>query len=132
MDVTCTCGTVFPARSSKARYCSDRCRKRKNKADDLADLVSLTPAPDAGVGSVERATAAELVEVGRLDSVLGQTCLVLARRLDSPGLDTGSAISAVAARLEATLAAAKKGAGALPAPQQLQDEVAARRARHGA
>lgn len=73
-----------------------------------------------------------LTEAGRLETPLGQTCLVLARRLDSPGADSGSAIASVAARLEALLTSATRGAAAATAPQQLKDELAARRANRGA
>lgn len=132
MDVTCTCGTTFQARSAKARYCSDRCRKRKGKSDALAETVVdlMFTTPGADMGSVEKATTAELEAAGRLDSTLGQTCLVLARRLDAPGLDTGSAISSVAGKLETMLASATRGAGAATSPQQLRDELAERRKKH--
>lgn len=89
--------------------------------------------PSAGddtLGSVATATARELTEVGRLDSALGQVCMTMAHRLDQPGVDTGSALAAVAARLELLLAAATKGAGKPTAPQQLRDELAERRAKH--
>jgi hypothetical protein len=89
-------------------------------------------APERRVGGVERTTAKELEAAGRLDTPAGQMCLVLARRIDSPGLDTGSAVSTMVARLEALLATATKGVGKATAPQQLQDELAARRASHGA
>lgn len=128
MKVTCSCGTVFEARSAKARYCSDRCRKRKGKAD----VLSLpTQVPDESTsGGVELATVRSLEDAGRLDTPLGQTCLVLARRLDAPGLDTGSAMAAVAARLEDMLGKATRGAGKATSPQQLRDELAERRAKH--
>lgn len=129
MDVTCSCGTVFHARSAKARYCSDRCRKRKGKAEVIA-LSSSSLTPDE-LGAVAKATARELTEAGRLDSALGQACMAMARRLDRPGVDTGSALAAVAARLESLLATATKGAGKPTAPQQLRDELADRRAKHG-
>jgi hypothetical protein len=131
LDVTCTCGAVFQAMSPKARYCSDRCRKRKRKTDDLASVTQMLA--DAGViGAVEAAASTELESVGRLGSTLGQACVVLARRLDSPGLDTGSAMAAVASRLESMMAAATRGAGAVSAPQALRDELASRRQKHGA
>lgn len=127
MDVTCTCGTVFQARSAKARYCSDRCRKRKSKAD-VVELASTSTT----LGPVAAAARRELEGAGRLDTALGQACMALAGRLDLPGVDTGSALAAVAARLELMLASATKGTGKPTAPQQLQDELAERRARHGA
>lgn len=134
MDVTCTCGKVFEARSSKARYCSDRCRKRKGKEERAGSVTPLPtpPQPADAVAGVEAATVRALTEASRLDTPLGQACLVLARRLDSPGLDTGSAVAAVAKQLEAQLASATRGSGAASSPQQLQDELAERRRRHGA
>lgn len=124
MDVTCTCGTVFQARSAKARYCSDRCRKRKGKADAVVELLALTADEP---GPVAEATARELIEAGRLDTALGQACMAMAHRLDRPGVDTGSALAAVAARLEGLLASATKGVGKPTAPQMLRDELAERR-----
>ena len=127
MKVTCTCGTQFEARSAKARYCSDRCRKRKGKAAEIVTLLHDAP---TSAGPVESATARELQDAGRFDSALGQTCMALARRIDSPGLDTGSAVASVAGQLEKMLAAATKGTAKATSPQQLRDELAARRAKH--
>jgi hypothetical protein len=79
---------------------------------------------------VYAATVSELTNAGRLETALGQTCLTLARRLDAPGVDTGSALASVAARLDDLLAKVTKGAGKATAPQQLQDELAERRAKH--
>jgi hypothetical protein len=129
VEVTCTCGKTFEARHPKARYCSDRCRKRKGKAE--ATVTQLPTSEPVSTG-VEAATTKALTDVSRLDSPLGQACLVLARRLDRPGLDTGSAVAAVAKQLEAMLASATRGAGGLTSPQQLQDELAERRRKHGA
>jgi hypothetical protein len=139
-EITCPCGETFKARSSRAKWCSPKCRKRRQRAGDVIELP--TAAAEAEVvederpaftGGVYQATKKALEDAGRLDTPLGQTCLVLARRLDFPAMDTGSAISALAGRLEATLAAATRGvAVAASRPQQLQDELAARRAQHGA
>lgn len=134
MDVTCPCGTTFQARSSKARYCSDRCRKRKGKADAL--VVDLPAAPEASTdvetGPVAKATRDALVAADRLNTPMGQASLALARRLDSPALDTGSAMAAVAKTLDTMLASATKGAAAASAPDALRDELAERRRKHGA
>ena len=131
MEVTCTCGKVFEARSAKARYCSDRCRKNKGKADvvELARRQQV-PESDSEIG-VYAATLRELTEADRVETALGQSCLRLARRLDSPGLDTGSAMATVATKLDDLLAKATRGAGGVSRPGQLQDELAARRAKHG-
>lgn len=71
-----------------------------------------------------------LEEVDRQDSPLGAAAMALAMRLDQPGTDTGSALAAVARQLEATLESATRGAGSASAPDQLRDELAARRAKH--
>ena len=131
VDVTCTCGAVFQARSSRARYCSDRCRKRRQRGGGVVQQLPLTPdTPE--FGPVATTTMRDLAAVDRLDTPLGWSCVQLARRLDSPGMDTGSAMAAVAARLEATLASATRGLGRASSPQQLRDELSERRQRHGA
>ena len=126
MDVTCGCGTTFTAKDRRARYCSDRCRKRGQRGT----VVELPAETDTSRGAVEEQTYRELEQAGQLDTARGQMCLVLARRLDRPGVDTGSAVSTVAARLDDLMAKATRGTGAATAPQQLRDELAARRARH--
>ena len=78
----------------------------------LADSdVSAAPPPiedeDAPVlDTVEATVRAELAKAGKQGTVLGQAALVLARRLDLPSLDTGSAIAALVKQLAATLDAA--------------------------
>ena len=129
MNVTCTCGTAFEARDKRAKYCSDRCRKRAQRGGQVVDLPTEPRETSRQCGEVEKATRKELESAGRLDTALGQACLTLARRLDWPGVDTGSALSSVAGRLEDLLAKATKGAAGT-ATQQYQDELAARRARH--
>ena len=67
--------------------------------------------PDSSEGpghrvTVESAVRAELERSGKVATVLGQAALVLARRLDLPAMDTGSAIAALVKQLETTLAAA--------------------------
>ena len=137
MTVVCaTCKDPFEAMRASATYCSDRCRKRKGKADvvDLpaADAEAETPSSAPEPGPVEAATAAELTEAGKFESALGQACIVLARRLDSSTFENGGALATLAARLETTLATLTKGAGKKTSPQGLRDEVAERRAARGA
>lgn len=132
MDVTCSCGTTFSARHPRAKYCSDRCRKRGQRGGKVVKLpTEESPAASTRRGPVEETTRRELKEAGRLDTSLGQMCLALARRLDHPGVDTGSAMASVAARLDDLKTKATKGTGSATAPQQLRDELAMRRARHG-
>jgi len=84
----------------------------------------------ASPGPVEAATVEALMAADRLETPHGAMALSLARRMDEPGLDTGSALAAVSRQLDAILTVALRGAGAASAPQQLQDELAARRAKH--
>lgn len=131
MDVTChSCGTSFQAKRANAKYCSERCKKRGQRGAEVVELPPQSAPQPPAPGAVATATARELTEAGRLDSALGQACMAMARRLDNPGVDTGSALASVAARLESLLASATKGAGKPTAPQQLRDELAERRAKH--
>ena len=135
-EVVCGCGKTFAARSNRARYCSDRCRKRAQrggggevvelpaKVGQVADSALASPGP------VEAATVDALMAADRLETPHGAMALSLARRMDEPGLDTGSALAAVSRQLDAILTVALRGAGVASAPQQLQDELAARRAKH--
>ena len=61
-------------------------------------------------GGVAESTRLKLTEVGRLDSPLGQVAMVLARRIDNPGMDTGSSIASVARQYQLALEAATEGA----------------------
>ncbi|MFB2571381.1 hypothetical protein [Micrococcus sp. IITD107] len=132
MEVACAeCHEPFEAKRSTARYCSDRCRVRAHRKKGprmpspvkkaaaqataraaLADTnEASTPPPvedeEAPVlDTVEATVRAELVKAGKQGTVLGQAALVLARRLDIPSLDTGSAIAALVKQLAATLDAA--------------------------
>ena len=136
-EVVSGCGKTFAARSNRARYCSDRCRKRAQRAGGVGEVVEL-PAKVGQVagsalaspGPVEAATVEALMAADRLETPHGAMALSLARRMDEPGLDTGSALAAVSRQLDAILTVALRGAGAASAPQQLQDELAARRAKH--
>lgn len=133
--VTCTCGGTFEARHPRARYCSDRCRKRGQRAP-TAKVVALPGAetqvdrPEAGAaaGPIEAATIDELTRASRHTTPLGLVVVALARRLDNGQRETGSAYSALAARFEAQRAAAMRGVSTATAPSALNDEVAARRA----
>ena len=126
------CGVSYEAQRSTSRYCSSRCRSRVGNSNGMilpgpgAQVVPVTPVV---AGGVRDATLEELTAAGRVDTALGRSCLALAGRLDNPGMDTGSAMAAVARQLEALLREALRGAGAATAPGQLRDELAARRAK---
>ncbi|WP_417220522.1 hypothetical protein [Arthrobacter sp.] len=141
MEVACaTCGNVFLAKRSTARFCSDSCRVRAHRAKGpkLAAAVAAA-APRAAGGKVERPTTpdgeplsvedavrAELEKADRVGTVMGQSALVIARRLDMPTMDTGSAVSTMVKQLSATLDEALAGQSKAVDPL---DELRARRAR---
>jgi hypothetical protein len=120
------CGTGFVARNSRRRFCSDRCRKRAVRGGFGATVSAAEPRTPSGPGEVEQATGEALRAVGRLGTPLGQVAVVLARRLDHPGADTGSALSAVARQLQVAMEAVT--ADVRPAMDPL-DELRARRDR---
>lgn len=135
MERNCdVCGEPYQAQRATSKYCSTRCRTRASRGKCSGEVVPLAPKPQPaeveGPGAVERATVDALEQVDRLDTPLGRACVVLARRLDSPGADTGSAMASVAKQLEALLVSANRGAGAASSPQQLRDELAERRRKH--
>lgn len=137
MVITCvSCGSSFDAKNARAKYCSERCRKRVQRGGKVLELPAGGRADDGPVSEGERlgpvaaATHAALTEADRVGTPLGAAALALAARLDQPGTDTGSAVAALARQLEATLESATRGAGSASAPDQLRDELAARRAKH--
>lgn len=138
MEVTCAeCNEPFEAKRRTARFCSDKCRVRHHRkkgpklpvavkkaaaaataraalddADHDEPLPTEPPEEDEGPveESVQATVRAELVKAGKHRTVMGQSALVLARRLDLPAMDTGSAVAALVKQLEATLDAALAGA----------------------
>jgi hypothetical protein len=66
------CLAEFHAKMAKARYCSDRCRKRASRSGLTASRVAqLSPAPAALVETVR----GELEVAGKLGTSLGAMCL---------------------------------------------------------
>ena len=128
------CGTPYEAKRATSRYCSPTCRVRKSRGAEVVPLpaVDSEKPTEPQRGPCYTATLRALTEADRHETPLGVAALALAQRIDSPGMDTGSALASVVGRLESTLTAAMKGAGAATAPGQLKDELAARRAAHGA
>lgn len=125
------CGRTYQAQRASSKYCSSGCRARKSKGE----VVPLAPPPDAepdrGEPPLVAATRRELDEAERTGTALGQATLALAAQASAPG-QTGQAVAALVRELRATMAEALKGAAKSTAPQQLRDELAERRRRHGA
>lgn len=114
VKVCVECGATFDAQRN-TRRCPD-CRGVKEAR----------PAPEGGVLG---ATRAQLAAIGRAESPLGATALVLAGRLDA-GADPGSAMAAMAKELRGIMADLLKEAPVVADPV---DELRARRkARLGA
>lgn len=132
MEMACyECGEVFEAKRDTARYCSPRCRVRAHRKrktampesvkratasavvgrlmDDDEEQPREPPAEGRVVDepvpmSVYQATKDELLKAGKVGTVAGQSALALAARIDTPALDTGSALAGMVKQLEATLA----------------------------
>lgn len=111
------CGMKYEAKSSRARYCGDACRKRARRGGNVV------PFKEQARPSVADAVRTELDDAGRTGSSLGQTALALALRLDAGG-DTGSAVAALTKELRATLDAALRDGKAAADPL---DELRQRR-----
>lgn len=118
-----TCGNLFEAKRSTAKYCSDRCRVQaqrragSDKSDGKVIAFGLAAVPPTsreegrGPGPLESAALAELEAVGRAGTLAGGVVLALARRIDQAGPDdTGSGFAALTKELRASLAAAVAGA----------------------
>jgi hypothetical protein len=82
------------------------------------------PDPPVPGGGLTAATERELQAADRLDTAMGQAALVLARMLDSPGMDTGSSVAALVREHRAALTAAVANAQQEADPL---DELAERR-----
>lgn len=122
------CKTEYEAKRPTSKYCSATCRTRASRG--ATSVVPITPPP---IGPVEVATLAELTEMGRNESALGQAALTLARRVDR-GAEAPSGLSSLVKQLEATLESVARAAKqAAPSPiDQMKDELARRRAQHSA
>jgi len=95
-------------------------------------MASVLPFPAPVDGPLTVATMAELIVADRVESSLGQSALLMARRLDTPGADTGSSVAALAREQRATLALALESASNIldPADQlRLQREARIRKQR---
>lgn len=104
------CQTSYGAKRPSSKYCSERCRKRAQRSPMVAPVVApaqvvFVTSSTAG-GSLVGSTVAELAAVSQLDSSLGQAALLLARRLDEGGMDTGSSVAAMIREHRVTLAEA--------------------------
>lgn len=94
MQRTCeVCDRPFAAKSSRARYCSDRCRKRRSRTGVVVPFTGGDAKPPPR-GPVAEATIRLLEEADEMDTPLGANALKLAEKLDEGG-DTGSSTAAL-------------------------------------
>lgn len=99
----CTiCGDPLTGRSPRAKFCSDKCRKRKERSG--APVVKLPSGEDVGgaqePGLVESALLAEMHKAGTLGTSKAAQAVLLARRLDTATADTGSSLAALSKELD--------------------------------
>ena len=128
------CRKPYEAARSTARFCSAGCRQRSKRGASVPAaapeiLTAPAPPPVQIVGTLTAATMAELVAAGRVSTSLGQSALLLARRLESGEVETGSSVAALVREHRATLAQAVDGASVAADPlDQLEERRLARRA----
>lgn len=105
MVKTClSCGREFEAKRAAAKFCGDTCRQRAKRSG--ATLVPLgTPEPNDDDSPLISAVRTTLDEAGVLETVSGQSALLLAQRLSSP-FETGAAMAALSKQLEALVSSA--------------------------
>ena len=133
-QVTCPCGARFEAKSPRAVYCSDRCKKRGYRAGlKSSRTTDPTPAPPpevAELGSVTGAVIAELAEANALGSAAGLTAVKLAGLIDAASPMVGQSVAGWAREMRAALDAAKGSAPAVEEDplDELERKRAARRA----
>lgn len=103
------CGQSFDGKTSRARYCSSKCRRRANYTGAAARRRVLEHAPataDPSAATVADAVLA-VFRAHRLEgSPRCMAALVLARRLDDPTTESGAGLAAVSKQLDALIDAA--------------------------
>lgn len=103
MQIVCEgCGVTFEAKRKSRRFCGDTCQKRAKRGNVIS--IDRKRAPSPSSGSVSASTLDELTKLDVVDSMLGQTALALALRIDV-GNESGAATAALAKELRATFEA---------------------------
>lgn len=120
------CGKYFTAVRSDAKYCSSTCRSAKFRGGPDPDLPPTKPdVPDVGaiyndlVARVRR----ELEDAGALDTVAGQTALLLAKIATNPVMTDGPRVTAarqIVGAVESAKASVRTG-------KSKMDEIKAKR-----
>lgn len=126
MKVTCAgCGAPFVSKSSRAKWCGATCRQRAARSPAKKAAVAKTSSkPRRRQSPFELATRRELTRLKKLDTMLGQQALVLAKRMSSDH-ETGAAISALSrehSRIMEQLGASAPAGDALDEIQRRRQE----------
>jgi hypothetical protein len=122
-----TCGKVFEARSSRAKFCSHKCRNRSGYLRRKAQV----PPPFVAPPEAACLTDAVLARVAGAESTPeAQAALVLSRRVDS-GSESLAAMAAATKEISRLLALVVPPAVAA-APANPLDDLAKRRERRAA
>lgn len=104
VERTCeACGRAFDA--PRARFCGARCRKRAQRGPGAGGVFSNLPSPPLSTDLLARVRA-DLETAGVLGTTAGQQALLLAARVQTPGVDTGSAVASLSKRLSEAMAEA--------------------------
>lgn len=111
--------------------CSQRCRQRKyrqeqKRSKESDPVATVTTAKELRGLTIEDAVRAELTELGRLNSALGQQALELARRMSTED-EFGAGVASLSRELRAVMV--EVAANAAPAENDPLDELRARRDR---
>ena len=101
-----TCARHHEARRVTSKFCSQRCQKRASRSPAGLSAASLLTFPAPVDGPLTVATMAKSIVADRVESSLGQAALLMTRRLDTAGADTGSSVAALAREQRATHALA--------------------------
>lgn len=124
------CEIEYEAKRKASKYHADICRKRAQRHPDMAG-----PKPEPagrtlvkGVSFLEQTSRDELDKTGRIMSSSGQAALILARRIEGGGAETGAALASMIREHAAAMERAMKEGPAADPVRAAQDEVARRRA----
>lgn len=112
------CGESLEGRSARAKFCSDRCRKRKQRGADVSPMVTSPDRGSSGPGVLSGALAAEFEAAGVPGSPRAIQAVLLAQRLDMAPIsaDTGSAIASLSKEVDRLRVAALKDAAPVGDP----------------
>lgn len=105
IKVTCPCGEEFEAKSSRAKFCSPTCRSRAHRGQPAKAKRTVK----RGASGFEKATLAELSRLKKVDTMLGQQALVIARRMGD-ATETGAAVATLSREHSRLMAAVAAGA----------------------